>query len=103
MYWPNLFKVTKQQIYILVKFNFFTHSIMLPISDIKSHNLTFIKWHLLITERFHCKTNDNEYGLCNIELWKDQFYNIDRDSIIPIHNIYSQFVPSEFMVIIVDF
>ena len=78
---------------------FFTHSIMLSIGGIKTHNLAFIKWHLPATERFHCQTNDDKYGLCNnIEFWQNEFFEIDRDSIIPIYNIYSQFVPSEFMV-----
>lgn len=78
---------------------YFTHSITLPIDGIKTHNLAFVKWYLPARERFHCQTNDDEYGSCsNIELWQNEFFEIDRDSIIPIHNIYSRFVPSEFMV-----
>jgi hypothetical protein len=80
---------------------FFTHSITLPTSGLTTHSLAFVKWHLPAPDRqtrFYCKTNDDgEYVLCNIDLWKDQFHEIDRDSIIPIHNIYSRFVPSEFM------
>ncbi|PKY23950.1 hypothetical protein RhiirB3_438338 [Rhizophagus irregularis] len=32
------------------------------------------------------------------ELWKNRFYEIGRDSIIPIHHIYSRFIPSKFIV-----
>src|SRR5437764_4778477 len=35
---------------------------------------------------------------CNVELWKNECHKADRDSIIPIHNIYSRFVPGEFVV-----
>ena len=35
---------------------------------------------------------------CNVELWKNECHKADRDSIIPVHNIYSRFVPSEFFV-----
>jgi hypothetical protein len=78
---------------------YFEHSLDLPIGKI-THHLAFVKWHLPAPDRqtrFHCKSNVED-GLCNIELWKDEFYSIDRDSIIPVHNIYSRFVPSEFIV-----
>ncbi|PKK61360.1 hypothetical protein RhiirC2_791911 [Rhizophagus irregularis] len=35
----------------------------------------------------------------NIELWKlNEFYEMSRDSIIPIHNIYSRFIPTNFTI-----
>ena len=35
----------------------------------------------------------------NIELWNNnEFYNLSQDSIIPIHNIYGQFVPANFII-----
>ena len=34
----------------------------------------------------------------NIELWKNNFYDLNRDCLIPIYHIYSQFVSSEFII-----
>lgn len=79
---------------------FFTHSIELPIGT-RTHQLAFVKWYLPapdVRTRFYCKPDDNDEEGCNVELWKDEFYNADRDSIIPVHNIYSRFVPSKFVV-----
>jgi hypothetical protein len=78
---------------------FFEHTIELPIGT-KTHHLAFVKWHLPAPNqqtRFYCKTN-NGRSVCNIELWKYEYYETGRDSIIPIHNIYSRFVSSKFMV-----
>ncbi|PKK56396.1 hypothetical protein RhiirC2_800113 [Rhizophagus irregularis] len=53
------------------------HKVNLP-SGKQPHKLAFVKWYLL--------------------LWKNRFYEIGRDSIIPIHHIYSRFIPSKFIV-----
>src|SRR5687767_3106478 len=45
-----------------------------------------------------CKAVDDDDEGCNVELWKNEFHKVDRDSIIPIHNIYSRFILSEFVV-----
>ncbi len=48
--------------------------------------------------RFHCKIEDNNNKGCNnIELWKYKCYETNRNSIIPIYNIYSRFIPSRFI------
>ena len=60
--------------------------IELPIGT-KTHHLAFVKWHLPAPNqqtRFYCKTN-NGRDACNIELWKYEYYETGRDSIIPIH------------------
>jgi hypothetical protein len=78
---------------------FFTHTIDLPICT-KTHQLAFVKWYLLAPDhrtRFYCKADDDVEG-CNIELWMNECYDADRDSIIPVHSIYSRFIPSEFVV-----
>src|ERR1041385_8483732 len=48
--------------------------------------------------RFYCKAYDDDDDGCNVELWKNKYHKADRNSIIPIHNIYSRFVSSEFVV-----
>ena len=48
--------------------------------------------------RFYCGINNDDRKV-NIELWKDaEFYELSRDSIIPIHNIYSRFIPTKFII-----
>lgn len=79
---------------------FFTHTIDLPIGT-RTHQLAFVKWYLPAPDhktRFYCKVNDDDDEGCNVELWRNEFYEPDRDSIIPIHSIYSRFVPSNFVV-----
>ena len=36
--------------------------------------------------------------MCNIELWSNEFYGMNRDSIIPIHNILGKFIKCKFNV-----
>ena len=77
---------------------YFEHSIDLP-SGTKLHHLAFVKWHLPALNRqtrFHFKSKDDDDDRCNVELWKYECYDIDRDSIISVHNIYSRFIPSKF-------
>jgi hypothetical protein len=78
---------------------YFEHEINLPGSKL-THNLAFVRWFLPAhaQKRFHCQIDDNDVKNCNIELWKKEFYEISRDNIIPIHNIYSRFIPSNFSI-----
>ncbi|PKK51795.1 hypothetical protein RhiirC2_803269 [Rhizophagus irregularis] len=41
---------------------------------------------------------DNDNNSCNIELWKLEFYEIGRDCIIPIHNIFCRCIIRRFEV-----
>lgn len=64
------------------------------------HRLPFVKWYLPAEDqqkRFYCRVN-NDNNSCNIELWKYDFYNTGRDSIIPVHNIYARFIASDFII-----
>ena len=47
--------------------------------------------------RFHFQVND-DIESCNAEIWSNNFYEIDRDCIIPVHNIYSRFIPCKFKI-----
>src|SRR2546429_7247099 len=79
---------------------FFTHTIVL-LTRSKTHQLAFVKWYLPTPDRktrFYCKADNDDNEGCNVELWKNEYYDADRDSIIPVHNIYSRFVPSKFVV-----
>jgi hypothetical protein len=79
---------------------FFTHTIVLP-TGTKTHQLAFVKWYLPVPDRktrFYCKADNDDDEGCNVELWMNKCYKADRDSIIPVHNIYSRFVPSKFVV-----
>jgi hypothetical protein len=40
----------------------------------------------------------DDYSSCNIELWDQKFYDLSRDSIIPVHQIYCQFVAGEYTI-----
>ena len=71
---------------------FFEHTIHLPAEVSVKHYLAFVRWYKPAEDnrsRFHCKI-DND--ICNIELWKKDFYELGRDCIIPIHNILGRFV-----------
>jgi hypothetical protein len=79
---------------------YFEHTIALPIGN-KTHQLAFVKWYLFAPDsqtRFYCKINNQDYDSSNIELWKYDFFELSRDAIMPIHNIYSRFVSSKFTV-----
>jgi len=76
---------------------YFEHKLRLP-TGVKTHRLAYVKWYLPDRSRFHCRIEE-DYRSVNIELWNnDEFYNLSRDSIIPIHNIYSRFVPANFII-----
>lgn len=80
---------------------FFEHIIKLSEGNYNTHRLAFVKWYLPVEDqrkRFYCQIDNNDNNSCNIEIWKYDFYNISRDCIIPVHNIYSRFIASEFTI-----
>jgi hypothetical protein len=66
----------------------------------KIHRLAFVKWFSRTQRRirFNCQINSDDIESCNIELWQSTFSKTERDSIIPVHHIYSRFIPTEFSV-----
>jgi hypothetical protein len=65
------------------------------------HSLALVKWYqpdLDHSIRYYCQVDDDDINSCNIELWSNEFFEMGRDSIIPIHNILSKFIKSEFYV-----
>ena len=80
---------------------YFEHELRLP-TGVKTHRLAYVKWYRSVGNdrtRFHCRIEEEDYQSVNIELWKnDEFFDLSRDSIIPIHNIYSRFVPANFII-----
>ncbi|EXX74048.1 hypothetical protein RirG_054720 [Rhizophagus irregularis DAOM 197198w] len=79
---------------------YFEHTVPLP-TGAKTHRLAFIKWYMWVPRektRFHCRIDNQDDKSCNIELWKDYFHELSRDCIIPIHNIYSRFLPCKFTI-----
>lgn len=80
---------------------FFEHSIYLNNSSRPStHLLALVKWFKPVGDhriRYHCQV-DNDIKSCNIELWSNEFYEMGRDSIIPIHNILGKFIQCKFNV-----
>ena len=79
---------------------YFEHSVKLQAKTV-THFLAYVKWHVKVTvhkTRFYCQTGSDESNISNIELWEKTYHEFDRDSIIPIHNIYSRFVPVNFIV-----
>lgn len=78
---------------------YFEHEVRLPKGK-QVHHLAFVRWFLPAQNnqiRFHCRIS-NDIKSCNVELWQRTFYDYSRDSIIPIHHIYSQFIPTDFSV-----
>ena len=78
---------------------FFTHLLQLPNGTIE-HKLAYIWWYQAVnsaTVRFHFNIDDNT-ETCNVELWETNFYSIKRECIIPIHSIYSRFVPFRYKI-----
>lgn len=69
-------------------------------NGLKTHRLALIRWYKLATTRqtrFYTSI-DTEEECSNIELWENDFYDLSRDCLIPIHNIYSRFVSSQFTI-----
>ncbi len=78
---------------------FFEHTVDLKEGP-KTHYLAFVRWYKLAENRrirFYFKI-DNDTDSCNIELWNDEFFEMGRDCIIPIHNILCRFVSANFTV-----
>ncbi|POG69648.1 hypothetical protein GLOIN_2v1776801 [Rhizophagus irregularis DAOM 181602=DAOM 197198] len=99
----------KKNSYILAKFTqdnesielypgmvqfYFKHVLRLPTIGERTHKLAYVKWYLPVLANFE----DDDRSV-NIEFWKlNEFYEMSCDSIIPIHNIYSQFIPTNFTI-----
>ncbi|CAB4439110.1 unnamed protein product [Rhizophagus irregularis] len=107
----------KKNSYILAKFTqdnesielypgmvqfYFEHVLRLPTIGERTHKLAYVKWYLPVNDhriRFYCRAEQDDDRSVNIELWKlNEFYEMSRDSIIPIHNIYSRFIPTNFTI-----
>lgn len=77
---------------------YFEHTIKIS-GKTKTHWLAFIRWYKPAPNRrtqFYTSIDENEKS-SNIELWQNDFYELSRDCLIPIHYIYSRFVSSEFV------
>ena len=69
-------------------------------NGLKTHRLALIRWYKPAPNRqtrFYTSF-DTEEECSNIELWENEFYDLSRDCLIPIHNIYSRFVSSQFTI-----
>jgi len=76
---------------------FFEHEVNLQIGK-QTHRLAYVRWFLPAPShqtRFHCQV-DGDIKSCNVEVWRKEFFEISRDCIIPVHNIFSRFIPSKF-------
>ena len=61
------------------------------------HNLAFIQWYKPADSarlRYYFTVDE----ICNVELWKSDFYPESRDCIILVHNILSRFVPTKYKI-----
>ena len=79
---------------------FISHSVNLPNGFIE-HKLAYIKWYKpvsLAATRFHFSSKDDTETY-NVELWDTQFYLIRRECIIPVHNIFSRFIPFKYKIL----
>ena len=77
---------------------FFSHSLNLPNGFIE-HRLAYIRWYKPVNSAatwFYFSSDEAE--ACNVELWDTQFYLIRHDCIIPVHNIYSRFIPFKYKI-----
>ena len=77
---------------------FFQHTVYCPQTLV--HSLALVKWYQPVQDhkiRYHCQV-DEDIKSCNMELWSNEFYDMRRDSIIPIHNILGKFIKSKFYV-----
>ena len=76
---------------------FFEHTIYLNNSPL-THSLSLVKWYKPVKEheiRYYCQVG-SDIKTCNIELWTHEFYDMTRDSIIPIHSILGKFIKCDF-------
>lgn len=79
---------------------FFEHMIYLNNQPI-THSLALVKWYKPVRDsqiRYYCQVDDDDINSCNIELWSNEFFEMSRDSIIPIHNILGKFIKCNFSI-----
>src|SRR5277367_1695341 len=79
---------------------FFEHLIYLNLQPL-THSLALVKWYKPVQDhklRYYFQVDDDVKS-CNIELWSNEFYDMGRDSIIPIHNVLGKFIKCNFNVI----
>ncbi|CAG8570073.1 7325_t:CDS:2, partial [Scutellospora calospora] len=48
--------------------------------------------------RYQLSISKNDDKLCNVKLWNNDFYDLDRNCIIPVYNILGRFVASTFTI-----
>lgn len=80
---------------------FFEHTVYRNSNSQPSiHSLALVKWYKLVRDhkiRYYCQVDDDVKS-CNIELWTNEFYDMTRDSIIPIHNILGKFIKCDLSI-----
>src|SRR5438270_11637302 len=73
-----------QLTHMLVKFNFFEHTIYLNINNKSTtHSLALVKLYKPVKDhkiRYYCQVDDDDIKSCNVELWSNEFYKLGRDS-----------------------
>ncbi|GET52134.1 hypothetical protein GLOIN_2v1788017 [Rhizophagus irregularis DAOM 181602=DAOM 197198] len=77
---------------------YFEHTIYLKNSASLTHSLALVKWYRPAQDhrtRYFCQVDD-DIKSCNIELWTNGFYDMSRDSIIPVHHILGKFIKCDF-------
>jgi len=78
---------------------YFDHTIYLPSGE-QTYHLAFVRWYRPAKNdetRFHMKIKGDNLS-CNVELWEQEFYDLGRDCIIPIHQIYSRFIAGTYTI-----
>lgn len=78
---------------------FFEHTVYKPQALV--HSLALVRWYKPAQNhqtRYYCQVDEEDINSCNIELWSNEFYDMSRDSIIPIHNILGKFIKCKFYV-----
>ena len=76
---------------------FFEHTVYKPQATV--HSLALVRWYKPVRDhktRYYCQVDEEDIKSCNIELWSNEFYDLSRDSIIPIHNILGKFIKCKF-------
>jgi hypothetical protein len=77
---------------------YFEHTIYLKNSSSLTDSLALVKWYRPVQDhrtRYFCQVDD-DIKSCNIELWTNGFYDMSRDSIIPVHHILGKFIKCDF-------
>jgi hypothetical protein len=65
--------------------------------DIYPGQVQFFFEHTIYQNNNSCQVDD-DIKSCNIELWTNEFYDMTRDSIIPIHNILGKFIKCDLSI-----